>query len=262
MFDLPENVKQFLNEVAALSKKYGLSIAHEDANSGFYVDDYKESNIRWLMGAGRRYSQTMEIWLGNDPTHFDHGLLHFSDGRSKELTCFYNSSCYGAGSVLIQRADCDYEDYPIRWHPRAGAIEFYIWMEEIEEITFHNENTHDIYICGYAYLKAGETAVCQRGKRIHRDIFNGYSAVGMAELKALPEHPEMVSQRGFILDRTSKERAAKVSWRFVLADQLHNSDEAGVEFDTPYGTKDFQDGCWRLQTDAGEFAVSFLTGNC
>lgn len=258
--ELPENARQFLNEVAELSKNYGLSLAHEDAHGGFFVDDYKESNIQWLMGAGRRYSQTMEIWLGNDCTHFDHGRLHYSDGRSVDLTYYYNSSCYGPGSVLMQRSDCDYEDYPVRWHPRAGAIEFYLWMEEIEAITLHNESDHGIYICGYAYLKPGETAVCRRSGKVHRAIFSRYSVVGMAELKAAPEHPELIGQRGMILDLMCKENPALTSWRFVPADQLKRPGEPEAAFDTPFGKKEYQDGCWHLQTDAGEYAVAFLTG--
>ena len=46
--EVPEKVQQFISEIIAVSKKYGLTISHEDYEGGFIIEDYDESNIDWL----------------------------------------------------------------------------------------------------------------------------------------------------------------------------------------------------------------------
>lgn len=40
--------RQFFEEILEVYKKYNLSIAHEDHGGAFIIDDYRESNIKWL----------------------------------------------------------------------------------------------------------------------------------------------------------------------------------------------------------------------
>ncbi|MBP2637778.1 MAG: hypothetical protein H6Q72_3685 [Firmicutes bacterium] len=47
----PEKRKAFLGELAAVCKKYDLSLAHEDFQGAFLIDEYNQKNINWLMGA-------------------------------------------------------------------------------------------------------------------------------------------------------------------------------------------------------------------
>ena len=46
-------VDAFLEEIAAVCKKHGLSIAHEDSHGGFLIQQYAEHNIEWLNDASR-----------------------------------------------------------------------------------------------------------------------------------------------------------------------------------------------------------------
>lgn len=44
-------IDKFLEEIESISKKYDLSISHEDTQGGFEIEKYKESNIDWLKSA-------------------------------------------------------------------------------------------------------------------------------------------------------------------------------------------------------------------
>jgi hypothetical protein len=46
-----EPVDNFLHEIAAVCKKHGFSISHEDSHGAFVIEAYDEANIDWLMGA-------------------------------------------------------------------------------------------------------------------------------------------------------------------------------------------------------------------
>lgn len=49
--DSPKKVEDFISEIETISKKYGLSIAHEDSGGNFRIDYYKVENIEWLRDA-------------------------------------------------------------------------------------------------------------------------------------------------------------------------------------------------------------------
>lgn len=57
--EMPAEMQAFLTEIEAVSRKYGLSLAHEDAQGGFIVEVLKESNLRWLAGAAKRYTREL-----------------------------------------------------------------------------------------------------------------------------------------------------------------------------------------------------------
>ena len=46
-----QQVKEFLNEIVKLCKKYNLSLSHEDTHGAFIVEKYNEGNIEWLKAA-------------------------------------------------------------------------------------------------------------------------------------------------------------------------------------------------------------------
>lgn len=46
--ETPEEVINFLNEIDNISKKYNLSISHEDGHGAFIIERYDNFNIRWL----------------------------------------------------------------------------------------------------------------------------------------------------------------------------------------------------------------------
>jgi len=41
-------IDEFVKEIDKLSKKFNLSISHEDGHGAFIVEEYKEDNIEWL----------------------------------------------------------------------------------------------------------------------------------------------------------------------------------------------------------------------
>ena len=51
----PEEMRDFINEVIELMKKYNLSISHEDCHGGFIIERYDEYNIKWFKDAGKNY---------------------------------------------------------------------------------------------------------------------------------------------------------------------------------------------------------------
>ena len=40
--------EKFINDIIEVSKKHGLSLAHEDRHGAFEVEPYDEENIEWL----------------------------------------------------------------------------------------------------------------------------------------------------------------------------------------------------------------------
>lgn len=46
--ETPENIINFLNEITKIYKKYNLSLSHEDDHGSFIIENYNETNIKWL----------------------------------------------------------------------------------------------------------------------------------------------------------------------------------------------------------------------
>ena len=46
-----KKVENFLSEIARVSLKHGLSIAHEDHQGSFEIEKYDNGNISWLFKA-------------------------------------------------------------------------------------------------------------------------------------------------------------------------------------------------------------------
>jgi hypothetical protein len=49
--DRQENINNFFKEYKELCKKYNVSLAHEDVEGGFLIDEYDEDNIDWVLAA-------------------------------------------------------------------------------------------------------------------------------------------------------------------------------------------------------------------
>ena len=60
-----KDVKGFLREYKELCKRYHLSIAHEDTEGAFEIQDYWEENIEWMEDAA--------IKVGS--VHIDHRII-------------------------------------------------------------------------------------------------------------------------------------------------------------------------------------------
>ncbi len=48
---MPEKLKCFFEEIEAVCRKYGYSIAHEDEFGRFEIQNYKKENVDWLFDA-------------------------------------------------------------------------------------------------------------------------------------------------------------------------------------------------------------------
>jgi len=46
-----QEVKEFLKDIEFICKKHNKSIAHEDYQGGFIIEEYDEDNIEWLNAA-------------------------------------------------------------------------------------------------------------------------------------------------------------------------------------------------------------------
>lgn len=44
----PIYVEKYLEEIDEISKRYGLSISHEDGHGAFIIEKYNKLNIKWL----------------------------------------------------------------------------------------------------------------------------------------------------------------------------------------------------------------------
>ena len=51
----PDEMRDFINEVIELMKKYNLSISHEDSHGGFIIERYDEYNVEWFKDANKNY---------------------------------------------------------------------------------------------------------------------------------------------------------------------------------------------------------------
>lgn len=202
-----------------------------------------------------------EIWLGNDPMQFERGIAHLDDGSTKELMAWHNSSTYHEGSILVDEVGGRY-DGPVRWYPKPGVVEFYSWDGNITEIIFHNDSKRDYYIFGYAYLKPGETAVCDgKTKPPHRQLLRRFNPKGLATLQntshSEPEYQTMIGREGVLLERLSYEDVTKDVWKFLLPEVFRNEDPELEGFETSAGHKTFANGAWTLHTDHSEYTITF-----
>lgn len=48
---MKNKIKNFFNEYEELCKKYNFSLAHEDCQGGFILEEFDEYNIDWVKGA-------------------------------------------------------------------------------------------------------------------------------------------------------------------------------------------------------------------
>lgn len=55
--EMPERMKNFLDEIESVCKKYNLSISHEDCHGAFIVENYSSENIEWLFDAQKSYKE-------------------------------------------------------------------------------------------------------------------------------------------------------------------------------------------------------------
>ena len=51
----PQEMKEFIDEIIKVMKKYNLSISHEDSHGSFIIEKYEEYNIKWLKDAMKNY---------------------------------------------------------------------------------------------------------------------------------------------------------------------------------------------------------------
>jgi hypothetical protein len=46
-----QEIIDFIKDIETVCKKHNLSISHEDGHGSFIIEEYKESNIKWLSQA-------------------------------------------------------------------------------------------------------------------------------------------------------------------------------------------------------------------
>lgn len=208
-----------------------------------------------------------EIWLGNNSTHFDHGVAVFDDGRTEPLDTFCNVGIQ-QNSLLIGIANEYGEiDDQLRWYPMPGVIDFYVWSKDLDGLTFHNTSDHDIYICGYAYLKPGESTEIQNqyGQK-HTDWLRRTAPIGLGRLIETSHieegYQELVGKYGLILFRMSREDPFKTVLRFVLADALMGAAVDTEGFETSAGKLTYdENGHMVMQTERSRCVFAYDKGD-
>jgi len=101
---------------------------------------------------------TMEIWLGDHYSHFDHGVLHMDDGSTTPLKGWIHTSTYGDDTLLVDDAECCVcGDFPLRWYIGYDSLHLYCWDREIERLILHNAATKILDIGRYGVLYPGDT---------------------------------------------------------------------------------------------------------
>lgn len=53
--NMPESMKNFIDDIDLVCKKHNLSISHEDWQGSFLIEEYDEGNIDWLLNARKCY---------------------------------------------------------------------------------------------------------------------------------------------------------------------------------------------------------------
>ena len=51
----PKEMKEFIEEIIKVMKKFNLSISHEDTHGGFIIEKYEDYNIKWFKDAMKNY---------------------------------------------------------------------------------------------------------------------------------------------------------------------------------------------------------------
>lgn len=208
-----------------------------------------------------------EIWLGNDSTHFDHGIALFDDGCKKPLGAFCNISIR-QDSLLVGTTDENGElNDKLRWYPMPGVIDFYIWSKDLEYLIFHNSSDHDIYITGYSYLKPGETAEIRNclGRK-HSFWLRQMRPVGLGRLiettHTEDDYLKLIGKFGLILSRMSRQDPSKTVMRFVLADCLRDAELDLEGLETSAGVLKYEeDGRLVLQTKKSRYVFAYDNGD-
>ena len=60
LVEMPEEMQAFLTDIEVVCREHGLSLAHEDEQGGFLVEELNERNLRWVAGAAKRYTRMIQ----------------------------------------------------------------------------------------------------------------------------------------------------------------------------------------------------------
>lgn len=102
-----------------------------------------------------------EIWMGEGYTYFNHGVVHFGDGRTLPLRIWFDGPILGL-PVSLLLATNEWQVIPnwlVRWFILPDGIEIYHWDQDVTSIVLHNNTGADVTVKGYGVLSAGESRV-------------------------------------------------------------------------------------------------------
>lgn len=92
--EMPDEMKAFLREIDAVCRKYNLTITHEDEESPFQIETYKEQNTQ-LLFAIKKYTRdiTEDTGISLAPNYVGEGCLAMPGYC---LKCKYLNYCFCA----------------------------------------------------------------------------------------------------------------------------------------------------------------------
>ena len=94
-------MKEFIDEIIKVMKKYNLSISHEDSHGSFIIEKYDDYNIRWLKNAMKNYWKKVKKMF--EVTYSMEGIIRkimINASDSIQAQQIF-TNMYGSGKVQI-----------------------------------------------------------------------------------------------------------------------------------------------------------------
>ncbi len=106
---------------------------------------------------------TLQIFLGDEYSHFKSGCAIFSDGQEEELQSYLHRGMMIDTLLLGIAKDMAFGEFLLRWRIYPGSIEIYDIDTEIEKVIWTNESNKPIRIDRYDPLAPGDTFIQLKG---------------------------------------------------------------------------------------------------
>lgn len=184
-----------------------------------------------------------EIWLGNDSTHYEHGIAYLDDGRMVELLAYCHIGLV-EDAMVIGVAD-EYKNIhnSIRWYPHPGLI-FMSRLYEVDSVLFHNASDHNIYIYGYAYLKPGDSyEYTEENVETHGEYTSRWRPLGIVRMVDTNDRKakSLIGKYGVLMTRGSQQSPGWLHSRFLLVDYLLDPATQNCCFEASAGLLTYDD---------------------
>lgn len=95
-----------------------------------------------------------EIWLDDNFSHFNRGLVTTDDGEVYEVKSWLTRDQSGACKCLISDHPRDAVNFLIEWIVKPQCIDICRWDKAVESILFHNGSNKAVGVKGRMFLSS------------------------------------------------------------------------------------------------------------